>query len=85
MKNLNKVHTFVLFTSKITGIAGIHAIPVIFEVNQKKVWTFFPYNFCGDFRRTCNPRDNYMHFTVDKNQNLDKQINPFHIQITLTM
>ena len=37
------------------------------------MWTFyiysllrffkFPYNFCGDFRRTCNPRDNYMHFT----------------------
>ena len=47
-------------------------IPVIFEVNQKKVWTFiysllrffkFPYNFCGDFRHTCNPRDNYVHFT----------------------
>ena len=58
---------------KFTGIACIPAIPVIFEVNQKKVWTFyiytllrffkFPYNFCGDFRRTCNPRDNYMHFT----------------------
>ena len=37
------------------------------------MWTFyiytllrffkFPYNFCGDFRRTCNPRDNYMHST----------------------
>ena len=37
------------------------------------MWTFyiysllrffkFPYNFCRDFRRTCNPRDNYMHFT----------------------
>ena len=58
---------------KFTGIACILAIPVIFEVDQKKVWTFyiyallrffkFPYNFCGDFRRTCNPRDNYMHFT----------------------
>ena len=58
---------------KFTGIACIPAIPVIFEVNQKKVWTFyiysllrffkFPYNFCGDFRRTCNPCDNYMHFT----------------------
>ena len=58
---------------KFTRIACIPAIPVIFEVNQKKVWTFyiytllrffkFPYNFCGDFRRTCNPRDNYMHFT----------------------
>ena len=46
---------------KFTGIACIPAIPVIFEVNQKKVWTFyiysslrffkFPYNFCGDFRR----------------------------------
>jgi hypothetical protein len=24
----------------------------------------FPYNFCGDFRRTCNPRDKYMYFTV---------------------
>ena len=58
---------------KFMGIACIPAIPVIFEVNQKKVWTFyiytllrffkFPYNFCGDFRRTCNPRDNYMHFT----------------------
>ena len=23
----------------------------------------FPYNFCGDFRRTCNPRDDYMYFT----------------------
>ena len=23
----------------------------------------FPYNFFGDFRRTCNPHDNYMHFT----------------------
>ena len=58
---------------KFTGIACIPAIPVIFEVNQKKGWTFyiysllkfskFPYNFCGDFRRTCNPSDNYMHFT----------------------
>ena len=58
---------------KFTGIACIPAILVIFEVNQKKVWTFyiysllrffkFPYNFCGDFRRTCNPHDNYMHFT----------------------
>ena len=58
---------------KFTGIACIPAIHVIFEVNQKKVWTFyiysllrffkFPYNFCGDFRRTCNPRDNDMHFT----------------------
>ena len=47
---------------KFTGIACIPAIPVIFEVNQKKVWTFyiysslrffkFPYNFCGDFRCT---------------------------------
>ena len=37
------------------------------------MWTFyiysllrffkFPYNFCRDFRHTCNPRDNYMHFT----------------------
>ena len=58
---------------KFTGIACIPAIPVIFEENQKKVWTFyiysllrffkFPYNFCGDFWRTCNSRDNYMHFT----------------------
>jgi hypothetical protein len=58
---------------KFTGIPCIPAIPVIFEVNQKKVWTFyiysllrffkFPYNFCRDFRRTCNPCDNYMHFT----------------------
>ena len=58
---------------KFTGIACIPAIPVIFEVNQKKVWTFytyfllrffkFPYNFCRNFRRTCNPCDNYMHFT----------------------
>ena len=58
---------------KFTGIACTPAIPVIFEVNKKKVWTFyiysllrffkFPYNFCGDFRRTCNFRDNYMHFT----------------------
>ena len=23
----------------------------------------FSYNFCGDFWRTCNSRDNYMHFT----------------------
>ena len=58
---------------KFTGIACIPAIPVIFEVNQKKVWTFYiytllrffklPNNFCGDFRRTCNPHNNYMHFT----------------------
>ena len=58
---------------KFTGIACIPAIPVIFEVNQKKSVDFFiytllrffkfPYNFCGDFRRTCNPCDNYMHFT----------------------
>ena len=58
---------------KFTGIACIPAIPVIFEVNQKKVRTFyiyslvrffkFPYNFCGYFSRTCNPCDNYMHFT----------------------
>ena len=58
---------------KFMGIACIPAIPVIFEVNQRKVWTFyiysllgffkFPYNFCGDFRRTCNPCNNYMHFT----------------------
>jgi hypothetical protein len=58
---------------KFTGITCIPAIPVIFEENKKKAWTFyiytllrffkFPYNFCGDFRRTCNPRDNYMHFT----------------------
>ena len=58
---------------KFTGIACIPAIPVIFEVNKKKVWTFYIYsllrffkfspNFCGDLRRTCNPRDNYMHFT----------------------
>ena len=38
------------------------------------VWTFniysklrfffkFPYNFCRDFRQTCNHHDNYMHFT----------------------
>ena len=63
---------FFLFTSKITGIACILAILVIFEVNQKKVWTFyiytllrffeFPYNFSGDFRRACNPSDNHMHF-----------------------
>ena len=36
------------------------------------MWTFyiytllrffkFPYIFCGDFRRTCNPRNNYMQF-----------------------
>ena len=26
---------------KFTGIACIPAIPVIFEVNQKKVWTFY--------------------------------------------
>ena len=47
--------------------------PCNFWSKSKKVWTFyiytllrffkFPYNFCGDFRRTCNPRDNYMHFT----------------------
>ena len=53
---------------KFTGIACIPAIPVIFEVNKTKVWTllrFFklPYNFCGDFRHTCNSRDYYMHFT----------------------
>ena len=58
---------------KFMGIACIPAISVIFEVNQKEVWTFyiysllrffkFPYNFCGDFRCTRNPRDNYMHFT----------------------
>ena len=58
---------------KFTGIACIPAIPVIFEVNKKKVGTFyiyslllffkFPYNLCRDFRRTCDPRDNYMHFT----------------------
>ena len=50
---------------KFMGIACIPAIPVIFEVNHKKVWTFyiysslkffkFPYNFCRDFRRTCIP------------------------------
>ena len=28
---------------KFTGIACISAIPVIFEVNQKKVWTFYIY------------------------------------------
>ena len=58
---------------KFTGIACKPAIPEIFEVNHKKVWTFyiysllfffkFPYNFCGDFKGTCNPRDTYMHFT----------------------
>ena len=42
---------------KFTGIACIPTSPVIFEVNKKKVWTFyiyillrffkFPYNFCG--------------------------------------
>ena len=47
--------------------------PCIFWSKSKKVWTFyiytllrffiFPYNFCGDFRRTCIPLDNYMHFT----------------------
>ena len=47
--------------------------PCNFWSKSKKVWTFyiysllrffkFPYNFCGDFRHTCNPRDNYMHFT----------------------
>ena len=47
---------------KFTGIACIPAIPVIFEVNQKKVWTFyiytlfrffkFPNNFCRDFKFT---------------------------------
>ena len=47
--------------------------PCNFWSKSKKVWTFyiytllrffkFPYNFCGDFRRTLNPRDNYMHFT----------------------
>ena len=47
--------------------------PCNFWSKSKKVWTFyintllrffeFPYNFWGDFRRTCNPRDNYMHFT----------------------
>ena len=28
---------------KFTGIACIPAIPVIFEVNQKKIWTFYIY------------------------------------------
>ena len=47
---------------KFTGIACIPAIPVIFEINQKKVWTLlrffkFPYNFCRNFRRTCNSCD----------------------------
>ena len=28
---------------KFTGIACIPAIPVIFEVDQKKVWTFYIY------------------------------------------
>ena len=47
--------------------------PCNFWSKSKKVWTFykyillrffkFPYNFCGNFRRTCNPRDNHMHFT----------------------
>ena len=47
--------------------------PCNFWSKSKKVWTFylysllrffkFPYNFCGNFRRTCNPRDDYMHFT----------------------
>ena len=41
---------------KFTGIACIPAIPVIFEVNQKKMWTFyiysfkFPYNFYRGFQ-----------------------------------
>ena len=58
---------------KFTWIACITTITAIFEVNKKKVWTFyiytllrffkFPFNFCRDFRRTCNPCDNYMHFT----------------------
>ena len=49
---------------KFMGIACIPAIPVIFEVDQKKVWTFyiytllrffkFPYNLFGDCRYTCN-------------------------------
>ena len=34
-----------VFTGTLRGnwSAGIHAIPVIFEVNQKKVWTFYIY------------------------------------------
>ena len=50
---------------KFMGIACIPAIPVFFEVNQKKVWTFyiytllrffkFPYYFCGDFRQHVIP------------------------------
>ena len=65
------------------GIACIPAIPVIFEVNQIKVWTFyiysllrffkFPYNFCGDFRRTCNPRDNYMHGLRTPNEGINQR------------
>ena len=48
-----------------TGIPCIPAIPVIFEVNQKKVRTLFvysllrffkfPYNFCRDFRHNVIP------------------------------
>ena len=30
---------------KFTGIGCIPAIPVIFEVNQKKVWAFYIYTF----------------------------------------
>ena len=42
--------------------------PCNFWSKSKKIYSLlrffkFPYNFCGDFSRTCNPRDNYMHFT----------------------
>ena len=39
---------------KFMGIACIPAIPVIFEVNQKKVWTFYIYSLLRFFKFPAN-------------------------------